>query len=60
MKFPGQRKIKHYFPVTTPKAVLESGKKPKIESHICGIDQTLVDIEAVSYTHLTLPTKRIV
>ncbi|WP_435277068.1 inosine/guanosine kinase [Psychrobium sp. nBUS_13] len=46
MKFPGQRKIKHYFPVTTPKAVLESGKKPKIESHICGIDQTLVDIEA--------------
>jgi inosine kinase len=46
MKFPGQRKIKHYFPVTTPKAVLESKKQQGIESHICGIDQTLVDIEA--------------
>jgi len=46
MKFPGQRKIKHYFPVTTPKAVLEATNNPKIESHICGIDQTLVDIEA--------------
>ena len=46
MKFPGQRKIKHYFPVTTPKTALELNKQPKIESHICGIDQTLVDIEA--------------
>lgn len=46
MKFPGQRKIKHYFPVTTPKAALDGVKKTKIESHICGIDQTLVDIEA--------------
>ena len=29
MKFPGQRKIKHYFPVTTPKAVLEATNNPK-------------------------------
>ncbi|MGB1296735.1 MAG: inosine/guanosine kinase [Psychrobium sp.] len=46
MKFPGQRKIKHYFPVTTPKATHQVNKSQKIESHICGIDQTLVDIEA--------------
>lgn len=46
MKFPGQRKIKHYFPVTTPKTTLEVSNTSKIQSHICGIDQTVVDIEA--------------
>ena len=46
MKFPGKRKIKHYFPVTTPKTALKANKDLQIESHICGIDQTLVDIEA--------------
>ncbi|MDP2560302.1 inosine/guanosine kinase [Psychrobium sp. 1_MG-2023] len=46
MKFPGQRKIKHYFPVSTRKTPTDLAKKQKIESHICGIDQTLVDIEA--------------
>ncbi|CAH0532940.1 Inosine-guanosine kinase [Vibrio stylophorae] len=49
MKFPGQRKSKHYFPVhardplVTPVAE-ETRRKPR--SHIVGIDQTLVDIEA--------------
>ena len=46
MKFPGQRKLKHYFPVTTPKTALEAIQNTHIESHICGIDQTVVDIEA--------------
>jgi len=46
MKFPGQRKIKHYFPVATRKTASENTKKTAIASHICGIDQTLVDIEA--------------
>lgn len=46
MKFPGQRKIKHYFPVANRKKVGEVAKHASIESHICGIDQTLVDIEA--------------
>jgi inosine kinase len=46
MKFPGQRKIKHYFPVATRKASNDSANKSVIKSHICGIDQTLVDIEA--------------
>lgn len=46
MKFPGQRKIKHYFPVANRKTVGEITKQSTIESHICGIDQTLVDIEA--------------
>jgi len=46
MKFPGQRKIKHYFPVANRKKMGEAIKTPSIESHICGIDQTLVDIEA--------------
>ena len=30
------------------------------ESQLLGADQTVVDLDAVSYTHLTLPTKRIV
>lgn len=46
MKFPGQRKIKHYFPVANRKKVGEATKQTSIASHICGIDQTLVDIEA--------------
>lgn len=46
MKFPGQRKIKHYFPVATRKPAGNTAKKNTVESHICGIDQTLVDIEA--------------
>jgi len=46
MKFPGQRKLKHYFPVATRKARNETLKHQPVQSHICGIDQTLVDIEA--------------
>lgn len=49
MRFPGQRKSRHYFPVdkrdpllcqSTPEACLEP-------THVVGIDQTLVDIEAL-------------
>ncbi|CAM3150512.1 inosine/guanosine kinase [Vibrio rarus] len=48
MKFPGQRKSKHYFPVNTldplvPKTRPESGSN---STYVVGIDQTLVDIEA--------------
>ncbi|NRA83366.1 MAG: inosine/guanosine kinase [Gammaproteobacteria bacterium] len=46
MKFPGQRKIKHYFPVASRKAAPQATNHSHIQSHICGIDQTLVDIEA--------------
>lgn len=48
MKFPGQRKSKHYFPVKSRDPLL--AQLTKIEepfsTYICGIDQTLVDIEA--------------
>ncbi|MCG7488095.1 inosine/guanosine kinase [Vibrio sp. Of14-4] len=48
MKFPGQRKSKHYFPVhTRDPLVSQSQQSKKVSStHIIGIDQTLVDIEA--------------
>ena len=49
MKFPGQRKSKHYFPVKNRDPLLEQlthkVQKPK-RTYVCGIDQTLVDIEA--------------
>ncbi|GGI75994.1 inosine/guanosine kinase [Shewanella gelidii] len=48
MKFPGQRKSKHYFPVKARDPLLEQlthNPKPK-STYVCGIDQTLVDIEA--------------
>lgn len=48
MKFPGQRKSKHYFPVSTV-SPLEHDIKPHSipqSTHIVGIDQILVDIEA--------------
>ncbi len=48
MKFPGQRKSKHYFPVQAREPLLvQSTKKPKLKHpYVIGIDQTLVDIEA--------------
>lgn len=48
MKFPGQRKSKHYFPVKTRDPLLEQlTQQPQpFTTYICGIDQTLVDIEA--------------
>lgn len=48
MKFPGQRKSKHYFPVNNNDPLL-IGLRPQPDaasSYIAGIDQILVDIEA--------------
>ena len=48
MKFPGQRKSKHYFPVNARDPLLQPAQ-PESEtgtSWVVGIDQTLVDIEA--------------
>jgi len=48
MKFPGQRKSKHYFPVHARDPLVTQIKinKKMTRTHIIGIDQTLVDIEA--------------
>lgn len=48
MKFPGQRKSKHYFPVKSRDPLLaQLTLQPQhISTHVSGIDQTLVDIEA--------------
>lgn len=48
MKFPGQRKSKHFFPVGSRDPLLSelSPLNKPIASHVCGIDQVLVDIEA--------------
>ena len=48
MKFPGQRKSKHYFPVheRDPLVSQTQSRKKMARTHIIGIDQTLVDIEA--------------
>ncbi len=48
MKFPGQRKSKHYFPVHARDPLISQTKQEKrlARTHVVGIDQTLVDIEA--------------
>lgn len=47
MKFPGQRKSKHYFPVNSrDPLVSKSHPSASKQTHVVGIDQTLVDIEA--------------
>jgi inosine kinase len=48
MRFPGQRKSKHYFPVADRAAQLSLAgvEEPTQCTHVVGIDQTLVDIEA--------------
>ncbi|MBD1571703.1 inosine/guanosine kinase [Vibrio sp. S17_S38] len=48
MKFPGQRKSKHYFPVHARDPLVTQAQESKrmTRTHIIGIDQTLVDIEA--------------
>lgn len=48
MKFPGQRKSKHYFPVheRDPLVSPVQSRHKMARTHIIGIDQTLVDIEA--------------
>ena len=47
MKFPGQRKSKHYFPVNTGDPFVKPVQAvTQAQPVLCGIDQTLVDIEA--------------
>ncbi|MEH6453746.1 MAG: inosine/guanosine kinase, partial [Psychromonas sp.] len=48
MKFPGQRKSKHYFPVENRAPLVAQFEKQLERSgtYVAGIDQTLVDIEA--------------
>lgn len=48
MRFPGRRKHKHYFPVHARDPVLHhAGQEGRhVKSHVIGIDQTLVDIDA--------------
>lgn len=48
MKFPGQRKSKHYFPVHARDPLVNKTQNNKniAQTHVIGIDQILVDIEA--------------
>lgn len=50
MKFPGQRKSKHYFPVSARDPLLinqmRAAESEISTAYVVGIDQTLVDIEA--------------
>ncbi len=47
MRFPGRRKHKHYFPVQTRDPLLtRSGAEQTTRTHVVGVDQTLVDIDA--------------
>lgn len=48
MRFPGQRKSKHYFPVHARDPLLAAARvdEPLRPTHVVGVDQTLVDIEA--------------
>jgi inosine kinase len=48
MRFPGRRKHKHYFPVNArdPLFVYAGIGEPSARTHVVGIDQTLVDIDA--------------
>ena len=47
MKFPGQRKLKHYFPVSQPKPALpKSEVRPDKDTYIVGLDETIVDVVA--------------
>lgn len=47
MKFPGQRKSKHYFPVDRRDPMIQPLASPDgLSPYVVGIDQTLVDIEA--------------
>ncbi|BFM51118.1 inosine/guanosine kinase [Marinomonas sp. THO17] len=55
MKFPGRRKLKHYFPVSQPKPILPSiDVQPDKDTYIVGLDETIVDVVAnVSEQFLT-------
>ncbi|WP_410506488.1 inosine/guanosine kinase [Marinomonas sp. GJ51-6] len=47
MKFPGKRKLKHYFPVSQPKPILPTHEvKPDKDTYIVGLDETIVDVVA--------------
>ena len=48
MRFPGRRKHKHYFPVHARDPLFHHAgiEPPKAKTHVVGIDQTLVDIDA--------------
>jgi inosine kinase len=48
VRFPGRRKHKHYFPVDEHDPLLQHAgvEPPDATTHIVGIDQTLVDIDA--------------
>ncbi len=48
MRFPGRRKHKHYFPVHARDPLLAHAgvEGPRARTHVVGIDQTLVDIDA--------------
>lgn len=47
MKFPGRRKIKHYFPATQGKQRLpKSEVQPTQDTYIVGLDETIVDVIA--------------
>lgn len=48
MRFPGRRKHKHYFPVHARDPLLAHAgvEGPPARTHVVGIDQTLVDIDA--------------
>lgn len=47
MRFPGRRKHKHYFPVSARDPLISRPVLvPVARSHVVGVDQTLVDIDA--------------
>ena len=48
MRFPGRRKHKHYFPVHSRDPLLEVAglDAGAARTHVVGVDQTLVDIDA--------------
>ncbi|MBL9013336.1 MAG: inosine/guanosine kinase [Myxococcales bacterium] len=48
MRFPGRRKHKHYFPVHArdPLFQVAGVDGPVVRTHVVGVDQTLVDIDA--------------
>ena len=48
MRFPGRRKHKHYFPVheRDPLVPPAAAAAPREKTHVVGVDQTLVDIDA--------------
>ncbi len=47
MKFPGRRKLKHYFPVSQSKPILPfSEVRPDKDTYIVGLDETIVDVVA--------------